>query len=553
MLESGISQQQSASTPIPLSNNDPESAVVVAAAAVVVTTNSFSKPNNINPISNRIVPLSASTTTTNNNNQDVLHITDNTSTDITANHQNNNNLLPHDDGDDRHHASVDSSDSSGTNSKGFLLHEPNHYNNPGMLEIEIEDLAPPKTATWSTAGWLMVADVVGAGVMALSTAFGNVGWFWGFLSSTAWFIANMYVGIIILECRTQWPHAHSFMDLSYFAFGYRAKQITGFAVYSLLAFILGDYILIMGECLQRTFYDSGVCPVIWTFIAMIFLLPLMQYRLLANVRILLYFNVVTILLAVFITLIQLTVIGQTGTLTMTGGTTEFIASNMTFKSFTHAQSLNSFAYSGVFVYLEIISEMKEPQQFKKSLLCLSGPFQYVLYLTVGAWGYAFLGSSANGLLVGNIPKGVTYRLASIALFIHILFTYLVKGIVLARALHRFVSPSSLNDFTVQGHITYALVTAFILAFTFVIANLVPFFDDLTALIGALQMPLIGFIMPFLYVLKARKYSGKKTGKIELGAMIIISFTMVILFFAGTVGSIQTILSKWQSYGTPFSC
>jgi len=48
------------------------------------------------------------------------------------------------------------------------------------------------------------------------------------------------------------------------------------------------------------------------------------------------------------------------------------AANLTVGSFFSAQALFAFAYMGVTIYLEIISEMKEPAEFRYSLLRLSG-------------------------------------------------------------------------------------------------------------------------------------------------------------------------------------
>jgi len=404
----------------------------------------------------------------------------------------------------------------------------------------------------------MIADVVGAGVMTLATAFAQLGWVLAFASLIFWYIVNMYVGMLIAEAREAWPRSESFQELSLYAFGKRARLVTGVAVYSFLAFVLGDYVLILGETLQMMFYLTPRCSLVWTSIGVVFLLPLSQIRLLALTNGLMILNVVTIVGSISLALGKLATMTAQESYELRGNQTvytEAIASDLTLLSFFHSQALFAFAYMGVFIYLEIISEMKNPAEFKYSLLWLSGPFQFVVYAVTGAVGYHLIGSNANGLLIKQIPKGNAYGIAAFLLAIHMVLTFLVKGTILSRAIHSVVSPSTAKDFsTKQAHRVYFLISLGVLFFCFWVANLIPFFDDLTSLLGAMQTPFIGFILPILFVLKARKKNHARiveTSKAEAVFMIVIVLSMILLFFVGIVGSIGNIAQKWASYGAPF--
>ena len=60
-------------------------------------------------------------------------------------------------------------------------------------------------------------------------------------------------------------------------------------------------------------------------------------------------------------------------------------------------------------------------------------------------GYRYLGDAAHGLLINAVPPGWISRTCAGSLFIHLLITYLIKGTVLARCLHRHASPATVND------------------------------------------------------------------------------------------------------------
>jgi len=122
-------------------------------------------------------------------------------------------------------------------------------------------------------------------------------------------------------------------------------------------------------------------------------------------------------------------------------------------------------------------------------------------------------------------KNFAYRASAGCLFVHMLITYQVKGTVLARAIHRYVAPSSSRDFaSSRGTIVFMLVANGVLALTYLMANLIPFFDDLTAFLGAMQAPVLGFIVPMAFCLKAREASGTTTGQFEM-----VSLACVVLF------------------------
>ena len=277
----------------------------------------------------------------------------------------------------------------------------------------------PRLASWPNAGWIMVADVVGVGIMGLTSAFAQLGWALAIVSLVAWYVINMYVGLMVAEARLAYP-SNSFMDMAAQAFGPTSSAIVGFCVYLFLGMIVrgnttrreltlaawrlhshhwanvGDDILrrflvraaldAFGRALPRAVYTP---PPPWC------LAPSHgNQRVRACHR---PYKVqgthapacsIMVIASVTIALGSLAVLGRESVLAARNSRTEFVAASLTPGSFFSAQSMFAFAYMGCTIYLEIISEMRDPADFRRSLLHLSGPVQFVLFLVTGAMGCA---------------------------------------------------------------------------------------------------------------------------------------------------------------------
>ena len=93
--------------------------------------------------------------------------------------------------------------------------------------------------------------------------------------------------------------------------------------------------------------------------------------------------------------------------------------------------------------------------------------------------------------------------AALALFVHLLITYLIKGTVLTRWIHRQLVPHpSLEDSVCHVRLVWLAISSLVLTMCYAVASAVPFFEDLTTLLGALQTPLLGFCLPVLFTVAA---------------------------------------------------
>ena len=139
--------------------------------------------------------------------------------------------------------------------------------------------APPRHASWLTASQLIIADVIGIGVMAMAEAFAQLGWVLGVSLCLLLLPLNLYSGLMVWEVIVDvYPDSLSLADLAFFSMGRAMYYVTALLVYSFIFMTLGDYLLSLGLCLQMLFPDASLPTLVWTLLAGAVLLPFCQAR-----------------------------------------------------------------------------------------------------------------------------------------------------------------------------------------------------------------------------------------------------------------------------------
>ena len=283
--------------------------------------------------------------------------------------------------------------------------------------------------------------------------------------------------------------------------------------------------------------------------------------------------------------------------------TESFAGGGDFWKFFEGLSGFCFAFAGQSIYCEMMAEMKAPREFKKSLW-MGTPMIAVCYAAAATIVYAYRGTTAPAFLPDAMPNDWRKRLCSISLFIHMIISYNITNQVVSRALHLHFRPTTVNAHTWTGAVHHACFSFGLLLFSFVVANAIPFFDNLTGVIGALLLAPISLIMPCLLYLAAdhrepgapavpaaaataqapaaagggrsledrvanphgadaqpppnsdKNVHGRSWVRIKLYERVVLwliaAFGIVIMLI-GTISNIKATIEKSASYGKPFTC
>jgi amino acid permease len=461
---------------------------------------------------------------------------------------------------------------------------------------------------------MMIADVVGLGILTLGSAMADLGWVWGLILMTAMLFVNLYSGLLLSKVNCMYPEARDYPELGTAVLGPTFGRTVAVVNYVTMFFILGDYLLTTGSLLSMIFNSLvSVCPYVWTLVAVVLILPMHQLRSLTETTPLLTINGITITVAVFLALGYLYSTGSAPLAEeywgedsggVIPGNSYAVPPDMKPANFLNGLSMLTFAYAGQFLYVDMMNEMEDPRQFPKAF-AYSLPYQYIMYVLVAATSYAYLGDSAKGLIIGVLPHTVTYAsptylAASSLLLVHMLITYLLKGIIFVQAFQRWIFPKkrllpsttslelpSLSSDTEEAHASsklegegkgsccnrsqwqwffLSLVTLF---GAWLVANLIPDFDALTSLIGAMFLPLSTFLFPALMYYQAsvnsdvhRAQTQEESNKIlvpplsiahKLGLAALVLLTGVLMIF-GTYSSILAVIETWnEGSRTPFGC
>lgn len=251
----------------------------------------------------------------------------------------------------------------------------------------------------------------------------KVGWIPGIILLFVFFAINLYTGLLLSRVRGRFPRVLSYGELAGEIGGptwrYRMDIFMAFYFVS----ILGGYLLVLAENVQGLFYQTPMCLLPASLVAMLILVLPTQIRSLTGMAKLSALSAFSIILAVTISLVEVVITGselakeeggitgggggggggKNGTSEMISLDTHWFASSNFLEAFSGVTGI-VFAYSGQSIYLELMAEMEKPQDFAKALY-RSGPFMLVTYLIVSCVGYGYLGDSTPGNILQTLPNG----------------------------------------------------------------------------------------------------------------------------------------------------
>lgn len=424
-----------------------------------------------------------------------------------------------------------------------------------------EKLEHPGNSALLTAG-IIIADVIGAGILSMGVSIAKFGWLLGGIITLIMLGMNVHVSFVLWRVKRRFPEAHTFVEVAVAAFSEQSSAqqryihwITAFSQYALVAGFLGLYTLSLGKSLGMVFYDVHFCLPLWTFIGSVAIFPFIaSSRKLGTWKSLIYLNCFTILATVFI---PLGVMASQGVeQSRIPGAEVYAVSQFDLGLWMTGLSIMMFSFTSQFMIVEIMSEMKDIEEFPKAYLWISGPFQAVTFLGCGLGAYYYQGHLIHGMIVDNIPFGMWFRVASACLIVHMVITWLFKGIVLCRGIQDMFCPKLKEDASVWGWTVWGMLVACALAVAWVIAAVVPFFVDLIDILGASLTPFVCFILPIVFYTRFLNDFGKSedhVGWIERAAIATELFLAGSLLLVGTFYALTNIISSWETYGYPFAC
>ncbi|CAE8739812.1 unnamed protein product, partial [Polarella glacialis] len=157
---------------------------------------------------------------------------------------------------------------------------------------------------------IIVADVVGAGILSMPVAVAQFGWILGGVMLVVMLLMNVHISILLWRVRMHLGHGDTYTTLCEAAFakaphwqGRPAAIITGLSQRTYFFALLGIFLITAGKGLALIFDDSQVCLPLWMLLGAVIVVPFAgSSRTMGTYESLVWLNISALLGSVFIPL-----------------------------------------------------------------------------------------------------------------------------------------------------------------------------------------------------------------------------------------------------------
>ncbi|KAL4803387.1 transmembrane amino acid transporter protein-domain-containing protein [Aspergillus unguis] len=410
---------------------------------------------------------------------------------------------------------------------------------------------------WKRLTIVLIVEAIALGSLSLPSTFATLGMVAGVICTVGIGILAMYTSYVVGQVKLKFPLVHHYPDAGRLLFGRIGYEIINFMLIFQLLFLTGSHTL-TGAIAWINITQSDICSVIFAVVSAIILFLLAVPPSFTEMAILGYIDFVSIIVAIGITIIATGVEstnapGGLAAVPWSAWPKEGVTFTDAFISLTNI----IFAYSFAMCQFSFMDEMHTPEDYVKSIGAL-GITEIIIYTLTGAIVYAFVGQDVQSpalLSAGNLMSRVAFGIALPVIFI----SGSINTVVAGRVVHGRIFKNSPIRFinTKMGWITWLALIAVGTVIAFVIAEVIPFFNDLLSISSSLFISGFTFYFPALMWFKLIRegplFSKKNLalGALNLACLLIGLLTLV----AGTYSSVKDIVDKYNegSVRGVFSC
>ena len=411
---------------------------------------------------------------------------------------------------------------------------------------------------FSRLGWkrltvVLIVEAIALGSLSIPSTFATLGMVAGVICTVGLGLVAIYTSWIIGKVKLAFPEVAHYADtgrlmgarLGCPRFGY--ELINAMLAIQLL-FLTGSHCL-TGTIAFINITKSDICSVVFGVVSAIILLLLAVPPSFTEMAVLGYIDFISIILAIGITIIATGVDATNGVGLSNVNWSAWPKADLTFAEAFVSVTNIVFAYSFALCQFSFMDEMHTPRDYVKSIWAL-GIIEIVIYTLTGALIYAFVGQDVQSpalLSAGSLLKRVAFGIALPVIFISgsintVVFGRLVHGRIFANSQIRFIN-------TKMGWLTWLAVITAGTVIAFIIAEVIPFFNDLLSISSSLFISGFTFYFPpMMWALLLKKGSWREPKNIALGIINLCVFLIgIFILVAGTYSSIDDIVSTFSDH------
>ncbi|KAF5638407.1 amino acid transporter [Fusarium tjaetaba] len=421
---------------------------------------------------------------------------------------------------------------------------------------EINDMEKQKAAEGNAhfhrLGWkrltvVLIVEAIALGCLSLPSAFATLGMVAGVILTVGLGFVAIYTSHVVGQVKLAFPEVSHYADAGRLMFGKFGYELVGVMFALQLIFLVGSHCL-TGTIAFLNLTNNGACSVVFGVVSAIILLIVAIPPSFAEVAILGYIDFVSIAIAVAITIIATGI--QAGDSVGGMSSVDWSAwpkDNLSFTDAFIAITNIVFAYSFAVCQFSFMDEMHTPRDYVKSIWAL-GLIEIGIYTLTGALIYAFVGSDVKSpalLSAGPTISKIAFGVALPVIFI----SGSINTTVVARYIHGRMFKNSIIRYinTKMGWITWLALVTVITVVAFIIAEAIPFFNDLLSISSSLFISGFTFYFPsIMWFMLIRKgpWHSKENLLLSIANGLIFIIGMIVLV-GGTYASIDDIILKFR--------
>lgn len=396
---------------------------------------------------------------------------------------------------------------------------------------------------WKRLTVVLIVEAVALGCLSLPAAFATLGMVCGVLLSVGLGFVAIYTSYIVGQVKLQYPDVSHYADAGKLMMGRFGYELVGIMFVLQLTFLVGSHCL-TGTIAFMDITNGGACSLVFGVVSAIILLIVAIPPSFAEVAILGYIDFASIVLAIGITMIATGVQASDAP----GGLSNVDWSAWPKEGITFADAMIAvtnivFAYSFAICQFSFMDEMHTPADYVKSIWTL-GIFEIILYTLTGAIIYAFVGQDVKSPALLSAGKTVSKIAFGVGLPV-IYISGSINTTVVGRYIHGRVYKDSVTRFinTKMGWISWLGLITVITIVAWIIAESIPFFNDLLSISSSLFISGFTFYLPammwFMLIRKGKWYAKENLLLSIVNALIFL--IGIIVLVGGTYASIADIV------------
>lgn len=435
-----------------------------------------------------------------------------------------------------------------------------------QLELEKENGIKYRTCSWQKTLGLMFCEYICTAMLSFPWSFSVLGLIPGILLTAGTSVATFYVGLTILEFCIKNPGIRDICEVGQKLFGGKrwAWYITMVAFLINNVFIQALHVLV-GSKYLNSISGHPFCTIIFAVITTSICAICSVPRTFSGISHLCSFAAITMFIALILCMIFAGVqdhpAGYDGTPVSWNLWPE---KGTSFSSALNAYLNIVFTLAGQITYPSFIAEMRDPREFKK-VLYITTVAEVILYCLAGAIIYVYAGNEymatpGFGVLSGKYMKIAFSFAVPTIVILGVLFCTVNAKLIFNQL---FQGTVHMSEHSVLGWTSWIgiILANWILAF--IIAEVIPFFNDLLSVMSSLFTSWFGFIFWGLAYFQLRneklgkgwwKNTGWK-GKVMIAWNLLIIVWGLLCLGPGLYAVIQDIIDSYRLgiVGSAFSC